>query len=207
MALLVKRAYSDVPGVELSASAPAPPAGSQARRFLLAMRDGTIDAEEFIDPGQHGFQLVAGRTGPTFMRASGASCWTALKHSTKRWALGRVDTPAGSLGRLERTDPRSLLNVGYWFPDEGKGLTLPGRNGARRLEIETHDAFWYLAGTANPSQLAPKSFLTITPNPTSHRITSIQVRASERAVRATLTVRPLTTRPAIPQPTPACPRP
>lgn len=143
-------------------------------------------------------------TGPTFLRPEGAACWTALHHSTKQSLLKHLDTPAGSLGRLEKADPRTLLNVGYWFPDEGKALTLLSSRGAHELEIETHDAFWYLAGTANPPHLAPKSFLFITPDPRSHRITSIQVRAPESAVRATLAVKPLAARPLIPQPTPIC---
>lgn len=138
------------------------------------------------------------------MRAAGTACWHPLRHSTKRWILKLLKTPAGSLGRLERSDPRTLLNVGYWFPDEGKALTVSNRAGARELEIETHDAFWFLAGTTNPSHLAPKSFLTIAPNPRSHRIAAIQVRAPEKAVRATLSVKPLTTTPTIPRPTPTC---
>jgi hypothetical protein len=197
----VKNAYRGVAGVELTAS---PPVGSRTPRFLLALHDGTVNAEEFIGPGQHGLLLVARQSGPTFTRAPGTDCWRPLPHSTKRSILKALNTPAGSLGRLEKSDPRTLLNVGYWFPDEGKTLTLANTTGARKLEIETHDAFWFLAGTANPSHLAPKSFLTITPNPLSHRITSIQVRAPEPTVRATLTVRPLATTPLIPRPTPTC---
>ena len=101
-------------------------------------------------------------------------------------------------------DPRTLLNVGAWFPDDGKTLISRNKTGAEQLEIETPGGFWFLAGTAVPSHLAPKSFLTITPNPRSHRISSIQVRAPERAVRATLTVEPLSTRPAILRPTSTC---
>jgi hypothetical protein len=172
----VKNAYRRVPGVELTASTSVE---SQGRRFLLALHDGTVSAEEFIGPGRHGVLFVARAGGPTFIRAPGTNCWRALPHSTKQWILKYLETPAGSLGRLQESDPRTLLNVGYWFPDEGKTLTLNNKAGARELEIETHDAFWFLAGTANPSRVAPKSFLTITPNPRSHRITSIQVRAPE----------------------------
>jgi hypothetical protein len=200
----VKRAYDRVPGVELGARARSDSAGAQRRRFLLALQDGSVSAEEFIDPGRHGFQLVARTSGPTFMRTAGTGCWRPLHHSTKRWILKLLDTSAGSLGRLQQSDPRTLLNVGYWFPDEGKAFPLRTKTGAEALEIETHDAFWSLAGMAHPSYLAPKSFITIQPNPNSHRITSIEVRAPERTVRATLSVEPLPVRPTIPRPTPTC---
>jgi hypothetical protein len=111
------------------------------------------------------------------MRAAGTACWRPLRDSTKRSILKSLRTPAGSLRRLDESDPRTLLYVGYWFPDEGKAFPLRTNAGGQALEIETHDAFWFLAGTANPSHLAPKSFLTITPNPRSHRIAAIEVRA------------------------------
>jgi hypothetical protein len=159
----VKRAYSHVPGVELTARTRSISDGSQPRRFLLAMQNGTVSAEEFIGPGRHGLTLVARENSPTFMRSAGATCWRPLHHSTKRWILKRLKTRTGSLGRLEKSDPRTLLNVGYWFPDEGKALTLGHKAGARELLIETHDAFWFLAGTAKLPHPVPKSFLTITP--------------------------------------------
>jgi hypothetical protein len=168
------------------------------------MQNGTVSAEEFIGPGRHGLTLVARENSPTFMRSAGATCWRPLHHSTKRWILKRLKTRTGSLGRLEKSDPRTLLNVGYWFPDEGKALTLGRKAGARELLIETHDAFWFLAGTAKLPHPVPKSFLTITPNARSHRITSIQIRAPEHTVQATLTVKPLTATPTIPRPTPTC---
>ena len=67
--------------------------GSQSRRFLLALHDGTVSAEEFIGPGRHGLLLVAREDGPTFMRAAGAACWRPLHHSTKRWILKLLKTP------------------------------------------------------------------------------------------------------------------
>jgi hypothetical protein len=55
-----------------------------------------------------------------------------------------------------------------------------------------------------PTRIARKSFLAIAPNPAAYIIPSIQVRAPEPAVRATLTVKPLTARPSIARTTPAC---
>jgi hypothetical protein len=200
----VHRAYRHVPGIMLTATARSASAGPQTRRFLLALQDGTVSAEEFIGPGRHGLRLVARRPGPTFMRAAGTACWRRLRHSTRRWVLRFRNTPHGSLPRREEMDPRTLLNVGAGFPDEGKTLIRRNKTRAEQLEIETPGGFWFLAGTAVPSHLAPKSFLTITPNPRSHRISSIQVHAPERAVRATLAVKPLSVRPTIPRPTPTC---
>ncbi len=197
----VHRAYRHVPGVMLTATARSASAGARTRRFLLALQDGTVSAEEFVGPGRHGLRLVARRPGPTFVRAAGTACWRRLRHSTRRWVLR---FPRNTFPRREQMDPRTLLNVGAGFPDGGKTLIRRTRTGAAQLEIETPGSFWFLAGTAVPSHLAPKSFLTITPNPRSHRISSIQVRAPERAVRATLTVKPLSARPPIPRPTPTC---
>src|ERR1700751_5110330 len=83
----VHRAYRHVPGIVLTATARSAPAGTQTRRFLLALQDGTVSAEEFIGPGRHGLLLVARRPGPTFMRAAGTACWRRLRHSTRRWVL------------------------------------------------------------------------------------------------------------------------
>jgi hypothetical protein len=200
----VERAYRGVPGVVLTASAGSTSAAPETRRFLLALHDGIVSAEEFMSSGPRGALLVAREGTPTYMRAAGTACWRSLPDSTKRTILKSLNTPAGSLRRLERSNPMTLLNVGYWFPDEGKTLTLPTKTTPAELEIETHDAFWFLAGSANPARLAPKSFLTITPNPRTHRIEEIQVRAPEQAVRATLEVTPLTRTPSIPQPQPTC---
>ena len=178
----VQRAYRHTPGIELVAAARSTSASAQARRFLLQLRDGTVTAEEFIGPGSHGVRLVARRGGSTFLRAAGRSCWR----------------------RLHSSDPRTLLNVGSPFPEHGKVLIRGNKSGVRQLVIETHSAFWFLAGTVVPSKIARKSFLTITPNPATYIIRSIQVRAPEPAVRAKLTVKPLTARPSIPRPTPIC---
>jgi hypothetical protein len=193
-----------VPGVELVAVARSKSGEAQGRRFLLALNNGTIRAEEFIGPGRHGVRLVARDNGPTFVRAAGAICWRRLHHSNKRWIFKFNKTPRGPLGRLEESDPRTLLNVGDGFPDDGKTLIQRNKTGAQQLVIETHAAFWYLAGSVAPKKIARKSFLTITPNSRNHQITTIQVHAPEPAVRATLTVKPLTTRPSIPRPTPTC---
>jgi hypothetical protein len=83
--------------------------------------------------------------------------------------------------------------VGYPFPDNGKALIRHNAAGVRQLVIETHSAFWYLAGTLVPRKIARKSFLTVTPNPRTYKISSVHVTAPEPAVRATLTVRPLVT--------------
>jgi hypothetical protein len=93
--------------------------------------------------------------------------------------------------------------VGYPFPEQGKVLIRRNRAGARQLVIEAR-AFWFLAGTVVPRHIAPKSILTITPNPATHTTRTIEVRAAEPAVRATLAVKPLTARPSIPRPTPSC---
>lgn len=197
----VSRAYRRVPGIMLTATSGSASAGARTRRFLLALQDGTVSAEEFIGSGRHGFRLVARQPGPTFMRAAGTACWRRLRHSTRRWVLR---FPRNTFPRREKMDPRALLNVGAGFPDGGKTLVRRNKTGAAQLEIETPGSFWFLAGTAVPSHVAPKSFLTITPNPRSHRISSIQVRAPERTVRATLTVKMLRARPRFPRPTPTC---
>ncbi len=197
----VQRAYRHTPGIELAAAARSTSARAQARRFLLQLHDGTLTAEEFIGPGGHGVRLVARRGGPTFLRAAGRSCWRRLHNSNPRWIL---KSPTGLLRRLHSSDPRTLLNVGSPFPEHGKVLIRRQKSGVRQLVIETHSAFWFLAGTVVPSQIARKSFLTITPNPATYIIRSIQVRAPEPAVRAKLTVKPLTARPSIPRPTPTC---
>jgi hypothetical protein len=178
----VQHAYRHTPGIELAATTTSMSARAQARRFLLQLHDGTVTVEEFIGPGGHGVRLVARRGGPTFLRAAGRRCWR----------------------RLHNSDPRMLLNVGLPFPEHGKVLIRRNKSGARQLVIETHSAFWFLAGTVVPSPIARKSFLTITPNPATYIIRSIQVRAPEPAVRAKLTVKPLTARPSIPRPTPTC---
>lgn len=197
----VHRAYRHVPGIVLTATARSASARTRTRRFLLALQDGTVSAEEFIGSGRHPLLLVARRPGPTFMRAAGTACWRRLPHSTRRWVLR---FPRNTFPRREEMDPRTLLNVGAGFPDGGKTLIRRNKAGAARLEIETPGGFWFLAGTAVPSHVAPKSFLTITPNPRSNRISSIQVSAPERTVRATLTVKPLSARPTMPRPTPSC---
>jgi hypothetical protein len=186
----VQRAYRHTPGIELVAAARSTSANAQARRFLLQLHDGfllqlhdgTVTGEAFIGPGGHGLRLVARRGGSTFLRTAGRSCWR----------------------RLHSSDPRTLLNVGSPFPEHGKVLIRRNKSGLRQLVIETHSAFWFLAGTVVPSKIARKSFLTITPNPATYIIRSIQVRAPEPAVRAKLTVKPLTARPSIPRPTPIC---
>jgi hypothetical protein len=197
----VQRAYDGVHGVELTAPARSASAGTQSRRFLLALHAGTVSAEAFIGPGRQGVLLVGRRGGPTFMRAPGKACWRRLHNSNPSWVLRSKD---GVVGRLQRSDPRTLLNVGYPFPDNGKALIRHNAAGVRQLVIETHSAFWYLAGTLVPRKIARKSFLTVTPNPRTYKISSVHVAAPEPAVRATLTVRPLVTRPSIPRPTPTC---
>jgi hypothetical protein len=191
----VNRAYRQIPGIELTATV------NQSRQFLLGLLDGTVTEEEFIAPGRHGVRLVARRGGSTFMRAAGDSCWRRLHNSNPRWVL---KSPVGVMGRLDRSDPRSLLNVGYPFPEHGKVLVQHSKTGARKLVIETHSAFWFLAGSLVPQKIARKSFLTIEPNPVTHKIRSIQVTAPEPEVRATLTVKPLKASPSIPRPMPTC---
>jgi hypothetical protein len=178
----VQHAYRNTPGIELAATARSRSARTPARRFLLGLHHGTVTAEEFIGPGRHGVLLVARRGGPTFRRVAGGSCW----------------------GRLHRSDSRTLLNVGSPFPEHGKALIRHNKAGVRQLVIETHSAFWYLAGSVVPAQIARKSFLTVTPNAATYTIRSIRVRAPEPSVQATLTVKPLTSRPPIPRPTPTC---
>jgi hypothetical protein len=197
----VQHAYRHTPGIGLTAAGGSSSAGAQSRRFLLRLRNGTVTAEEFIGPGRHGVLVVARRGGSTFMRAAGESCWRRLRDSNPEWVL---KSSVGLLGRLHRSDPRTLLNVGWPFPEHGKVLTRRNKAGARQLVIETHSAFWFLAGSVVPKKIARKSFLTITPDPATHIIRSIQVRAPEPAVRATLRVKRLKARPSIPRPTPTC---
>jgi hypothetical protein len=172
----VQHAYLHVAGIELTATK-----GGQNRRFLLRLTEGKVTEEEFLGPGSDGLVLVARHGGSTFMRASRAKCWRPLG----KW------------------NPRTLLNVDGPFPDHGKVLVRYER-GARRLLIETHAAFWFLAGSVVPSHIARKSFLTVAPNPSTNRIGSIGVTAPEPSAHATLAVRPLDTPPSIPSPTPVC---
>jgi hypothetical protein len=197
----VQRAYRHTPGIELTAAAGSSSASAQSRRFLLWLRNGIVTAEEFIDPGRHGVLVVARRGSSTFMRAAEQSCWRRLRDSNPAWVL---KNPVDLLARLHRSDPRTLLNVGWPFPEHGKVLTRRNKTGALQLVIETHSAFWFLAGSVVPKKIARKSFLTITPNPATHIIRSIQVGAPEPVVRATLRVKPLKARPSIPRPTPTC---
>ena len=197
----VQRAYRHTPGIELTAAAGSSSSSARSGRFLLRLRNGTVTAEEFIGPGRHGVLVVARRGGSTFMRTAGRSCWRRLRHSNPEWVL---KSSVGLLGRLHTSDPRTLLNVGWPFPEHGKVLTRRNKTGAVQLVIETHSAFWFLAGSVVPRKIARKSFLTITPNPATHIIRFIQVRAPEPAVRARLRVKPLKARPSIPRPTPTC---
>jgi hypothetical protein len=197
----VQRAYDHVPGVELTAATRSGSAGAQSRRFLLALHAGTVTAEEFIGPGRHGVLLVGRRGGPTFVRGAGKACWRRLHHSNPNWVL---KSKRGVVGRLQKSDPRTLLNAGYPFPDNGKALIRHNTPGVRQLVIETHSAFWYLAGAVVPRRIARKSFLTVTPNPRTYEIPSLDITAPEPAVRATLTVKPLPTRPSIQRPIPTC---
>jgi hypothetical protein len=191
----VQHAYLRVPGIELTSAR-----GGQRRRFLLRLKNGSVTGEEFIGPGRSGVRLVARRGGSTFMRSAGRACWRRLHDSNPKWVLAN---PGNPMPRLNKSDPRTLLNVGGPFPDHGKVLVRHW-SGVRRLLIETHGAFWFLAGNVVPSHIARKSFLTIAPNPSTRRISSIGVTAPEPSVHATLSVRALRAAPSIPRPAPVC---
>jgi hypothetical protein len=172
--LQIQRAYRRASGVELTTrSGSSPP----SRRFVLDLHDGKVTAEAFIGPA--GLALVR-RTvaSPTFMRAAGSTCWR----------------------RLAKEDPRTLLNVGAPFPENGKVTS-----DNRQLLIETHDGFWgYLASHVVPSITFYKSFLTISYDQVSHDIGAIVVRAPDHRVLATQTVKRLAKVPTMPMTSPAC---
>jgi hypothetical protein len=177
----VQRAYRHAPGVELATKARSTSTRTPARRFRLRLQNGIVTAEAFLGP--RGQALVAHEGGPTFSRAAGARCWR----------------------RLAPRNPRALVNIGGPFPENAKVIILTNNARARRLKIETHSAFWFLAGPVVPTRpIAPKSFLTLTLNPATYAIRSIYVRAPDPAVRATLAVTPLSTGPSLPSPTPTC---
>jgi hypothetical protein len=171
------RAYRHASGIEFATAATG--SHAPARRFLLTLHNGTVTAEAFIGP--RGLALVRRTGGPTFLRAAGARCWR----------------------RLGKEDNRTLLNVGAPFPKNGKvalsSHTAPRFAHPRQIIIETADGFWYLTPPV-PSRATYKSFLTIEFNPTTYAIRSIGVRDPDPAVRATLTVAPLTDRPDNPKP-------
>jgi hypothetical protein len=172
-----QRAYRHASGIEFATAATG--SHAPARRFLLTLHNGTVTAEAFIGP--RGLALVRRTGGPTFLRAAGARCWR----------------------RLGKEDNRTLLNVGAPFPKNGKvalsSHTAPRFAHPRQIIIETADGFWYLTPPV-PSRATYKSFLTIEFNPTTYAIRSIGVRDPDPAVRATLTVAPLTDRPDNPKP-------
>lgn len=173
----VQDTYRDASGVVLATAS----RGAVSRQFVLALHHGTVTAEAFTGP-QH-VALVRRGSGPTYMRAAGAHCWR----------------------RLGREDPRTLLNVGAPFPENGKVIPGPANAHDQEIIIETADGFWgYLASSVIPSRTAYKSFLTVTINPASDAIHSIVVRAPDHAIQATQTVKPLTAAPSTPNPMPAC---
>jgi hypothetical protein len=175
----IQHVYRHAPGVELAAARTAP-TSAHGRRFLITLHNGTVTGEAFIGPRR--LALVERTSGPTFLRAAGAHCWR----------------------RLSESEPRTLLNVGAPFPENGKLIVESNDEHARQLTIETHTGFWHLASRVVPSRTAYKSFLTVRVDPATYVIRSISVRAPDHAVRATLTVMPLTAAPSIPNPTPAC---
>jgi hypothetical protein len=178
----IQHLYSHAPGVELATAARSTSPSADARRFVLRLHNGIVTAEEFIGPGRPVSGLVARTGGPTFLRATGARCWR----------------------RLAGSDPRTLLNVGAPFPENGKLLIRSKDARARQLVIETHSGFWFLASHVTPGTLVRKSFLTLTIAPATYAIRSLRVRVPDPAVRAELKVTPVTTAPSIPSPTPAC---
>ena len=175
----IQHVYHHAPGVEVAAARTAP-TSAQLRRFLITLHNGTVTGEAFIGPRR--LALVERTGGPTFLRAAGAHCWQ----------------------RLRESDPRTLLNVGAPFPENGKLIVESNDEHARQLTIETHTGFWHLASRVVPSRTAYKSFLTVRVDPATYAIRSINVRAPDHAVRARLTVTPLPSAPAIPTPTPTC---
>lgn len=176
----IQRVYRHAPGVELATAARSTSTSAQARRLLLKLHNGIVTAEAFIGPRRHA--LVARRGGPTFMRAAGGRCWR----------------------RLAGSDPRTLLNDGAPFPENGKLIVHSNDARARQMTIETHSGFWFLASDVVPRRTAYKSFLTLTLDPATYAIRAFRVSAPDHAVRAKLTVTPLTAAPSIPSPTPAC---
>ncbi len=170
----IQRGYRSAPGVELTTRQSGT---SSPRRFVIGLRGGKVNAEEFL--GLRGLALVRRSTASrTLMRATGADCWR----------------------RLGKEDPRTLLNVGAPFPENGK---IASSNA--RIVIETHDGFWgYLASHIVPTHTFYKSFLTIAFDRNNHVIRSIVVRAPDHRVMATQTVSRLKSAPRMIPTKPAC---
>ena len=190
----VKRAYRHVPGVELTAGTRSISDGSQPRRFLLAMQNGTVSAEEFIGPGRRGLTLRRPR------KPVRPSCAARGRRLTRRPCTTRPSDGSSSASRPARVPwdackkvrPTNAAQRRLLVPRRRKRLSPLGHKaGARELLIETHDAFWFLAAPRTRLRV-PKSFLTITPNARSRR-TSPQSRSARPSTQSkpTLTVKPL----------------
>jgi hypothetical protein len=104
----VHRAYAQVPGVSVSGQA-----GQLAFRWTLVLDSGITVGEQFVAEGPGGVsQLVVRRSGPTYARDPGSSCWRALR----------------------RSDQRSFDNIGLPFPDQaGMRVEAPRAAAGTRL--------------------------------------------------------------------------
>jgi hypothetical protein len=192
----VERAYLHAAAVELSVI-PRRSTFRSPRRFVLILRAGVVVAEEFTRPGRGGITLVARRSGPTYSRAAGATCWR----------------------RLPAPNPQTLTDVGIPYPSTRVEIkVLPPKQTAFGWNVmsENRGEFWFLAlAQRRPAHLLDhnhlpvKRFITYAIDATSHRLRTIYIQQpSSRPQRtwpeATLRVSTPGTSPRLPAPTPAC---